>query len=112
MSVGSWFQAALYRRIGPDARNAIARGYRSIAARAQRISGSVKERIFPSGSFNQTTLAPDGAVQIPRESWSSAAYRSNMAPLSNNLPTVRSMEITDQPRTVKGCGRTLATFWI
>ena len=28
-----------------------------------------RERLFPSGSWNQATRAPPGAVQIPRSSW-------------------------------------------
>jgi len=64
----------------------------------------------PSGSFSQAILAPAGDRQIPGESARVRAYRSKTAPFATNRLTAVSIDATDQPRTVKGCGRICPTF--
>src|SRR5690242_5075039 len=44
----------------------------------------VRESVFPSGSLNHATFAPEGDVQIPNSSWGSPSKCSNRTPLFAN----------------------------
>src|SRR5277367_2907665 len=62
------------------------------------------ERTLPSGSLNQATLSPPGAVQMPSSgSWMNG-YFSNATPRLLSQATTDSIFCTSQPRMVNAAG--------
>src|ERR1700722_17168395 len=58
------------------------------------------ESTFPSGSLNQATLSPLGAVQIPSSRSSMKGYFSHATPCFCSQRTTASISFTSHPRTV------------
>jgi NAD(P)-dependent dehydrogenase (short-subunit alcohol dehydrogenase family) len=62
-----------------------------------------RERVLPSGSLNQATSVPPGAVHTPSSSWSMPSTSANSTPRAVSSRISAWMSATSQPRTVKGC---------
>src|SRR5215467_8170980 len=78
--------------------------------RADQRGSWVRDRTLPSGSRNQATWAPPGAVHTPAWSWSMPSYLTNSTPRPARPATVSWIAATSQPNTVKGGGVSSSTL--